>query len=70
MTMSKESCSDKRSYYSQLSFGELDYLCQGLGHRCIHCGNTIPENGGVCPSISDTALVHEVARKLHTEVRL
>lgn len=50
---------------TDVSFRNLDYLCQGLGIRCMICGNKIPKGGGVCPNISDTELVHEVAREFH-----
>lgn len=52
---------------SRLSFSELDMLCMGLGHICIHCGNPLPEGESaprICPTVS-AETCHRLARKMH-----
>ena len=62
---------DSADRYAHLTFRQLDFLCQGLGHACVHCGNHLPageEAPRVCPSISPETC-HEVARAIRAGVR-
>lgn len=53
---------------SRLSMGELDYLCAGFGTVCIRCKNDMEGCPRVCPSVSNTEIVHSVARSLHADI--